>query len=152
MWTCGYCQCYQLVIPVQTPLCLIYSVCFGNAALGSGAAHVGWAETMGRVPSHWRCAASLKALWLLLLQADKRAHHNALERKRRDHIKDSFHSLRDSVPALQGEKVSMAPGAHWKPGWVWLFLFVLLIREDEQARTDTVRIVGPTPGSDYEEI
>ncbi|XP_068198275.1 protein max isoform X4 [Antennarius striatus] len=40
--------------------------------------------------------------------ADKRAHHNALERKRRDHIKDSFHSLRDSVPALQGEKVGKA--------------------------------------------
>lgn len=37
-------------------------------------------------------------------QAEKRAHHNALERKRRDHIKDSFSSLRDSVPALQGEK------------------------------------------------
>uniref|UniRef100_A0A2K5RBK3 Protein max n=1 Tax=Cebus imitator TaxID=2715852 RepID=A0A2K5RBK3_CEBIM len=37
-------------------------------------------------------------------EADKRAHHNALERKRRDHIKDSFHSLRDSVPSLQGEK------------------------------------------------
>ncbi|MED6248326.1 hypothetical protein ATANTOWER_031591 [Ataeniobius toweri] len=36
--------------------------------------------------------------------ADKRAHHNALERKRRDHIKDSFHGLRDSVPSLQGEK------------------------------------------------
>ncbi|MEE6492089.1 hypothetical protein FKM82_016467 [Ascaphus truei] len=42
--------------------------------------------------------------------ADKRAHHNALERKRRDHIKDSFHSLRDSVPALQGEKVSTNNG------------------------------------------
>ncbi|KAJ3607089.1 hypothetical protein NHX12_026603 [Muraenolepis orangiensis] len=41
--------------------------------------------------------------------ADKRAHHNALERKRRDHIKDSFHSLRDSVPALQGEKVGASP-------------------------------------------
>ncbi|XP_041927811.1 protein max-like isoform X2 [Alosa pseudoharengus] len=40
--------------------------------------------------------------------ADKRAHHNALERKRRDHIKDSFHSLRDSVPALQGEKSVLA--------------------------------------------
>ncbi|KAK7488351.1 hypothetical protein BaRGS_00020325 [Batillaria attramentaria] len=40
--------------------------------------------------------------------AEKRAHHNALERKRRDHIKDSFHSLRDSVPSLQGEKVSRA--------------------------------------------
>ncbi|KAK7797905.1 hypothetical protein U0070_020288 [Myodes glareolus] len=39
--------------------------------------------------------------------ADKRAHHNALERKRRDHIKDSFHSLRDSVPSLQ-EKASQA--------------------------------------------
>ncbi|XP_050694358.1 protein max-like isoform X3 [Eriocheir sinensis] len=38
-------------------------------------------------------------------QAEKRAHHNALERKRRDHIKDSFCSLRDSVPSLQGEKV-----------------------------------------------
>ena len=35
-------------------------------------------------------------------QDDKRAHHNALERKRRDHIKDSFHSLRDCVP--QDEK------------------------------------------------
>uniref|UniRef100_A0A4W5PZR9 Protein max n=1 Tax=Hucho hucho TaxID=62062 RepID=A0A4W5PZR9_9TELE len=41
------------------------------------------------------------------INADKRAHHNALERKRRDHIKDSFHSLRDSVPALQGEKQSI---------------------------------------------
>uniref|UniRef100_A0A8C3B1P5 Protein max n=2 Tax=Percomorphaceae TaxID=1489872 RepID=A0A8C3B1P5_CYCLU len=42
---------------------------------------------------------------------NKRAHHNALERKRRDHIKDSFHSLRDSVPALQGEKVGKASRA-----------------------------------------
>lgn len=41
-----------------------------------------------------------------LMQAEKRAHHNALERKRRDHIKDSFSSLRDSVPALHGEKVA----------------------------------------------
>ncbi|CAM9841160.1 protein max-like isoform X2 [Lethenteron reissneri] len=40
--------------------------------------------------------------------ADKRAHHNALERKRRDHIKDSFHGLRDSIPAIQGEKASRA--------------------------------------------
>lgn len=36
---------------------------------------------------------------------DKRAHHNALERRRRDHIKDSFYSLRDCIPAMQGEKV-----------------------------------------------
>jgi len=41
-----------------------------------------------------------------LSQAEKRAHHNALERKRRDHIKESFHGLRDSVPALNGEKGS----------------------------------------------
>ncbi|XP_049283445.1 protein max [Anopheles funestus] len=41
-------------------------------------------------------------------QAEKRAHHNALERKRRDHIKDSFTALRDSVPSLQGEKASRA--------------------------------------------
>jgi len=41
-----------------------------------------------------------------MTQAEKRAHHNALERKRRDHIKDSFTSLRDSVPSLVGEKVS----------------------------------------------
>ncbi|CAL4068057.1 unnamed protein product, partial [Meganyctiphanes norvegica] len=44
-------------------------------------------------------------------QAEKRAHHNALERKRRDHIKDSFCSLRDSVPSLQGEKVGTASRA-----------------------------------------
>jgi Max protein len=31
-----------------------------------------------------------------------------LERKCRDHIKDSFHSLRDSIPSLQGEKASRA--------------------------------------------
>ncbi|XP_038073528.1 protein max-like [Patiria miniata] len=40
--------------------------------------------------------------------AEKRAHHNALERKRRDHIKDSFNSLRDAVPNLEGEKASRA--------------------------------------------
>lgn len=39
---------------------------------------------------------------------DKRAHHNALERRRRDHIKDSFHGLRDTIPSLHGEKVSRA--------------------------------------------
>lgn len=36
--------------------------------------------------------------------ADKRAHHNALERKRRDHIKDSFISLRDALPIPSGQK------------------------------------------------
>jgi len=41
-----------------------------------------------------------------MTQAEKRAHHNMLERKRRDHIKDSFVSLRDSVPSLHGEKQS----------------------------------------------
>jgi len=40
-----------------------------------------------------------------MTQAEKRAHHNALERKRRDHIKESFHNLRDSIPTLHGEKV-----------------------------------------------
>ena len=39
---------------------------------------------------------------------EKRAHHNALERKRRDHIKDSFVGLRDSIPTLEGEKSSRA--------------------------------------------
>lgn len=38
----------------------------------------------------------------------KRSHHNALERKRRDHIKESFNGLRDSVPSLSGEKASRA--------------------------------------------
>ena len=39
---------------------------------------------------------------------DRRAHHNALERRRRDHIKDSFSGLRDCIPSLVGEKVSRA--------------------------------------------
>ena len=42
-----------------------------------------------------------------MLQADKRAHHNALERKRRDHIKESFNSLRDTLPKIKGEKVTL---------------------------------------------
>jgi hypothetical protein len=41
-------------------------------------------------------------------QAEKRAHHNALERKRRDHIKGSFSDLRDVIPSLKGEKASRA--------------------------------------------
>lgn len=41
--------------------------------------------------------------------SDKRAHHNALERKRRDHIKDSFNGLKDSIPSMAGnEKMSRA--------------------------------------------
>ncbi|XP_055340818.1 protein max-like isoform X2 [Paramacrobiotus metropolitanus] len=40
--------------------------------------------------------------------AEKRAVHNALERKRRDHIKDMFSQLKDSVPNLSGEKASRA--------------------------------------------
>eukprot|EP00123_Amoebidium_parasiticum_P018533 comp24234_c0_seq2/m.44724 comp24234_c0_seq2/g.44724 ORF comp24234_c0_seq2/g.44724 comp24234_c0_seq2/m.44724 type:complete len:108 (-) comp24234_c0_seq2:652-975(-) len=39
---------------------------------------------------------------------EKRAHHNALERKRRDHIKESFSILRDQIPNLNGEKASRA--------------------------------------------
>ena len=39
---------------------------------------------------------------------DKRAHHNALERKRRDHIKESFTGLRDAIPTMQGDKSSRA--------------------------------------------
>eukprot|EP00096_Caligus_rogercresseyi_P005213 TRINITY_DN2025_c0_g1_i1.p1 TRINITY_DN2025_c0_g1~~TRINITY_DN2025_c0_g1_i1.p1 ORF type:complete len:230 (-),score=99.00 TRINITY_DN2025_c0_g1_i1:392-1081(-) len=39
---------------------------------------------------------------------DKRAHHNALERKRRDHIKDSFSGLRDAIPIMAGDKSSRA--------------------------------------------
>ena len=38
----------------------------------------------------------------------KRAHHNELERKRRDHIKDSFSGLKDAIPTLQGDKCSRA--------------------------------------------
>ena len=51
----------------------------------------------------------LNFLFLLIFKADrKRAHHNALERKRRDHIKDSFHTLRDAIPNIKGEKVSVS--------------------------------------------
>ncbi|XP_032821147.1 protein max-like isoform X1 [Petromyzon marinus] len=52
-----------------------------------------------------QCSRFQNTEHFLFNQADKRAHHNALERKRRDHIKDSFHGLRDSIPAIQGEKV-----------------------------------------------
>lgn len=43
-----------------------------------------------------------------LSKEDRRKHHNALERKRRDHIKGSFTALRDQVPQLNGEKASRA--------------------------------------------
>jgi len=42
------------------------------------------------------------------MSLDRRAHHSALERKRRDHIKDSFTRLRDAIPTMQGDKSSRA--------------------------------------------
>lgn len=58
---------------------------------------------------------------MFVSQAEKRAHHNALERKRRDHIKDSFTSLRESVPALQGEKVvRVTITGHYGVGYAFL--------------------------------
>ena len=44
----------------------------------------------------------LKFEFLTFSTMDKRAHHNALERKRRDHIKDSFTGLRDAIPTMRG--------------------------------------------------
>jgi len=41
-------------------------------------------------------------------ETDKKAHHNALERKRRDHIKESFIGLRDCLPSMKREKASRA--------------------------------------------
>ncbi len=40
------------------------------------------------------------------MDGNRRAHHNALERKRRDHIKDSFTTLKEKLPMLEGERVS----------------------------------------------
>lgn len=37
---------------------------------------------------------------------DRRAHHNELERRRRDFLKNHFSSLRDAIPLLEGEKVA----------------------------------------------
>ena len=38
---------------------------------------------------------------------NRRAHHNALERKRRDCIKDQFTLLKEVIPELQGTKVGV---------------------------------------------
>lgn len=39
---------------------------------------------------------------------NKRALHNAMERKRRDSIKDSFKGLQECIPTLRGDKTSRA--------------------------------------------
>lgn len=36
-----------------------------------------------------------------------RAQHNALERRRRDNIKDMYSSLRDAVPEMNSERVRL---------------------------------------------
>ena len=43
--------------------------------------------------------------FFIVYQAEKKAHHNALERRRRDHIKESFLKLRDAIPDTKKEKV-----------------------------------------------
>ncbi|CAJ0566819.1 unnamed protein product, partial [Mesorhabditis spiculigera] len=42
------------------------------------------------------------------MEDDRRAHHNELERRRRDHIKDHFTNLKEAIPQLNGEKSSRA--------------------------------------------
>jgi len=42
------------------------------------------------------------------LPENKRALHNAMERKRRDSIKDSFRGLQECIPTLRGDKTSRA--------------------------------------------
>nr|XP_050033968.1 protein max-like [Dermacentor andersoni] len=42
------------------------------------------------------------------VEAERRAHHSALERRRRDHIKFTFGCLRDAVPSLQWERATRA--------------------------------------------
>lgn len=45
---------------------------------------------------------------MLILKQEKKAVHNALERKRRDHIKEMFTQLRIVVPTIEKDKVGFA--------------------------------------------
>lgn len=36
----------------------------------------------------------------------RRKYHNILESKRRNHIKDGYHKLRDTIPSIYGKKIS----------------------------------------------
>ena len=66
-------------------------------------------QDMKKIIMRAHCPNEFSPLFLLLRQnsgnrdmsLDRRAHHNALERKRRDHIKDSFTGLRDAIPTMQ---------------------------------------------------
>ncbi|MFH4977995.1 hypothetical protein AB6A40_004704 [Gnathostoma spinigerum] len=44
----------------------------------------------------------------LEIRKHARAQHNALERRRRDNIKDMYAALKDAVPGMQGERASRA--------------------------------------------
>ena len=39
-------------------------------------------------------------------QPERREHHNELERRRRDHIKDSFDRVKEAIPGMDGQKAS----------------------------------------------
>ena len=58
---------------------------------------------------------------------DKRAHHNALERKRRDHIKDSFTGLRDAIPTMRGgDKSSRAQILKKASEYIQVYIVLIL--------------------------
>eukprot|EP00041_Stephanoeca_diplocostata_P019622 m.426269 g.426269 ORF g.426269 m.426269 type:complete len:481 (+) comp21354_c0_seq5:229-1671(+) len=92
-----------LSIPALTTAQVYAQAKMKVAASGSRAASGGSSAASSAAAA---AAAKLEADTKGFSKADKRAHHNALERKRRDHIKDSFIVLRDSIPSLQGEKQS----------------------------------------------
>ncbi|XP_077555131.1 protein max-like isoform X3 [Haemaphysalis longicornis] len=50
--------------------------------------------------------------------AERRAHHNALERRRRDGIKENFNALRNAVPSLQGVRASRAQILHQTAAYI----------------------------------
>ena len=62
---------------------------------------------------------------------DKRAHHNALERKRRDHIKDSFTGLKDAIPTLQVSLVTKVSKVY--------MMMLLLHQGDKSSRAQILK-------------
>lgn len=74
---------------------------------------------------------------------DRRAHHNELERRRRDHIKDHFIALKNSIPLLEGEKSSRALILKRAVDYITLLQAQLkeskLEIEDQKRRNDQLR-------------
>ncbi|KFD72030.1 hypothetical protein M514_00443 [Trichuris suis] len=72
----------------------------------------------------------------LVNEVDRRAHHNALERRRRHHIKDSFATLRAMLPTSMEPRASRASILNATASYIMTLNTIIAALKSENEKTE----------------